>query len=406
MFFKTLHYIWRELTSKPARHPCYRRMPERHEPEGGCLLKAKYRTFKHKTMKRKVIAGLLVSIGLVCGISTAKTMAKEKNASGFKNQELVKKLPTPGTDIDGISAFNYAIGASFAMNIPGDIDAQTYESTYADYLKRWYDLYTLPQDDILSGNAQAIITKIKEEKHRQDSYLEIYMRFGMKLSEYSRFATFNFAEVNRAIVHSLKMIQEIANTTRESDLDEVENSLERWVEKWEDYSQQEIGRRTNDRQFSSEPATHSKTATIDIATKIYGLGTGDDLGGDNYDLIAGGFRVFELPWENAKNAECPHVLLTRKNVGAKFNLDGVDFQLTRLNRDFTIKYRTEDKKRAHLWAFYLVRNGKAFSLEGSFGYRTCNVDPQYMERKYKIRFDADSIWLYSPSRGTKYSIAD
>ena len=332
-------------------------------------------------------------------------MVKEKNPNGFKNQELVKKLPTPGTGIDSISAFNYAIGASFAMNIPGDIDAHTYESTYADYLKQWYDLCTLPQDDILSDNAQAIITKLKEKEHTQDLYLETYMRFGMKLSEYSRFPAFNFAEVNRAIVHSLKMIQAIANTTSDSDLDEVINSLERWVEKWEDYSQQEMDRTTNDRQFSPEAATHSQTAMIDIATKIYGLGSGANLGADNYDLIAGGFRVSELPWESEENADCPHVLLTRKNVGAKFNLDGVDFQLTRFNRDFTIKHRTEDEEKTHSWAFFLVRNGKVFRLDG-FGNRIYNDDPQYMERKFKIRFDADSIWLYSSPTDTEYSVAE
>lgn len=510
-------------------------------------------------MKRTVIIVLLAGFGLACGAQNAKVMAGENKANGVRNREVLKKLPEPGKDVDGISAFNYAIGVALTHDVPEDVDAQTYRDTYADYLKQGYDLGMRHKEEFLAGDSRAAIKELEKMENECEADEQIFISSGLALWDHFRFPLFDIGEVNHAVVHVLGILHEITDDMSEEDMYATLNSLERWTEKWEDYAQQEIDRMMNDilplYKFGAYPGAN----TTDTKAYVYSaavvcadglsftdpemyereyarylrqgyeiglryqdqIAAGDYAGfkketeqaefsgdaiycidcgmylagyhykycleqvqqadriiartltvkqqaadsdsprkmehfqrwvngwkeyfqkenerkwnpgdaydeflarynadssapayfkrrvisdGDKYNPIVKGYRVSELPWESGDKPDCPHILLARKDVGATLNLDGVDFQLVRFNKGFTIKFAAADEEKIYHWMIYPVRDGKTFRPDNC-GYRLYYDDPSFPEKKFYVGCAVDSIWLYSPQHetSTDYYIVD
>lgn len=513
-------------------------------------------------MKRIVITVLLASFGLACGAQNAKIMAGENKANGVRNQEVLKKLPEPGKDVDGISAFNYAIGVALTHDIPGDVDAQTYRDTYADYLKQGYNLGMQHKEELLAGDSRLAIKELEKMENKYETDARIYLNSGLALWDHFRFPLFNIEEVNHAVVHVLGILHEIPDNISEDDMYATFNSLERWTEKWEDYSQQEIDRMMNDilplYKFGAYPGANTTDAKAYVYSAavmcarglsftdpliyerdyarylrqgyeiglryqeqiaagdytgfkketeqsefsedaMYCIDCGMYLAGyhckyrleqvkqadriisqtltmkqqvaadsdstrnmeyfqkwvnswkeyfqkenerkwnpgdkydeflaqynadssnpayferkvisdsdeDNYNPIVKGYSVLELPWESEDEPDYPHIQLTRKDVGTTLSLDGVDFQLVRFNKGFTIKLAAADEEKIYHWRIYLVRDGKIFR-PSNCGYRVYHDDPSFPEKKFYVGCGVDSIWLYSPPHetSTEYYIVD
>lgn len=504
-------------------------------------------------MKQIVIIGLLIGWIFACGAQNTKVMTKEKKVNGIENQKVLKKLPVPGKEVEGISAFNYAIGVSLTHSLPGDVDAQVYRNTYADCLKQGYDLGMRYKEELLAGKTEAVIKELDRIENEQEADGGIYISAGLCLWDHFRFPLFNIEEVNRAIVHVLGILQVITDNMSEDDWDATLNCLERWTEKWEDYSQQETDRMMADILPLYEFGAYPGANTADTKAYVYSaavrcadglsftdptvykreyapylqrgyeiglryqeqLAAGDYTGfrketeqsgfsgdamccidcgmylagyyyknrleqveqadriiartltvkqqlatdadrsrkmeyfnkwvknwkeyfqnenkrewnpGDRYDEflaryytdssvpahpkrrvisdresynpLVKGYKVSELPWESGEEPDYRHILLTRKDVGRAFHLDGVDFQLIRFNKGFTLKLAAADEEKIYHWMIYLVRDGKIFR-PSNYGYHLYYDAPLYLEKKFHIGCVTDSIWLYSPQHQTE-----
>lgn len=121
---------------------------------------------------------------------------------------------------------------------------------------------------------------------------------------------------------------------------------------------------------------------------------------ESYNPLVKGYKISELPWESGEEPDYPHILLTRKDVGRAFQLDGMDFQLIRFNKRFTLKLAAAEEEKIYHWMIYLVCDGKIFR-PSNYDYHLYYDDPLYLEKKFHIGCVTDSIWHYSPQHQTK-----